>query len=178
MAILVVLHAAAAVLLIVAGAAKIARPSSAAGLFESLGLPVRPVSGGLTPSATTAAALFGVVELGLGTVALAAGGVPLAVSVGVFYVLLAAGAARAVRAGAADCGCFGTSDTPPTWLHVIANLALAAASFAVAGQRTPTELMADQPAGGVGFVLAVGLTAGLFLALFTAVPKTLHSRRR
>ncbi len=124
MAILVVLHAAAAVLLIVAGAAKIARPSSAAGLFESLGLPVRPVSGGLTPSATTAAALFGVVELGLGTVA------------------------------------------------------LAAASFAVAGQRTPTELMADQPAGGVGFVLAVGLAAGLFLALFTAVPKTLRSLRR
>ncbi len=67
------LHASAAVLLIVAGTAKIARPAPTADLLAALGLAARPA----------AAVAIGVVEAGVGATALALGGAVPAVAPGV-----------------------------------------------------------------------------------------------
>lgn len=164
------MHAAAAVLLVIGGAAKIARPGTAGDLFETLGLPptafVRFLTRGL-----------GLFEIGLGTGALAVGGTIPAAGVAFGYTVFAAATYVAMTEGASDCGCFGVRDVPPSWLHVLADLALALASFNAISRATPVEVMEDLPADGTGFVVVVGLIAGLFLAWFTVVPKALASRR-
>jgi len=166
------LHAAAAVLLLLAGAAKIARPPTTADLLFSLRVP----RFGL-PSGEALAIALGIVELIVGTVALAIGGPITAAIVGVFYVVFAAAVVRAMMVGATSCGCFGRAEAPPTRIHVAGNVGLAAVSFIAIGGATPLEVMDDQPAGGLGFVVLVGVLAGLFLVLFTALPEALAARR-
>lgn len=167
MDVLVALHSAAALLLLVAGMAKIVRPAPTGDLLTTLGL----------PGSDAAAAAVGVVEATVGVAALAFGGPVTAALVGAFYVAFGAVVLRAMRAGAVSCGCFGRVDAPPSWIHVIGNAALAAVSFAALAGDTPVEVMEDQPAAGVGFVLLVGVLTGLALVAFTALPEAMGARR-
>ncbi|MDW3217409.1 MAG: hypothetical protein R8F63_02240 [Acidimicrobiales bacterium] len=167
MDVLVALHSAAALLLLVAGVAKIVRPAPTGDLLATLGL----------PGSDAVAVGVGGVETVVGVVALAVGGPLTAALVGAFYVAFAGIVVRAMRAGAASCGCFGRVDAPPSWIHVIGNAALAAVSFAAIAGDAPVEVMEDQPAGGVGFVLVVGVLAGLALVAFTALPEAMGARR-
>ena len=166
------LYASAAVLLVIAGAVKTVRPATAAALIEDLGAPTGgPVTG------TRLALGLGVVEIALGVTALAGDvpGVPIAV--GGLYVVFAATVMRAMSLGTESCGCFGRVDAPPTWFHVVGNAALAACSFVAAAGRSPLEVMDDQPAAGLGFVLLIGVLAGLELILFTALPEAMEARK-
>ncbi len=162
---IVVAHSAAAVLLVISGAAKIAKPSSVEGLLGSLRIPAAR-----RLSAKPPVLALGMAEVGVGILALAIGGPPIAAGVGVLYVVFAVTALRAASVGVASCGCFGTFDTPPTWIHSVSNAALAGVSFLAIGLPAPVELMQDRAAAGIGFVLVVGLFASLLLGLFTAVP--------
>jgi hypothetical protein len=172
MEVAIALHAASAVLLLLAGVAKVARPSSTADLLFSLRMPRLGF-----PSGEAQAVALGVVEIGLGIAALAIGGAVTAGIVGVFYVGFAAAVVRALMVGAPSCGCFGRAESPPTRIHVAGNVSLAAVSFIAIGGTTPLEVMGDQVAGGVGFVVLVGVLAGLFLVLFTALPEAMAARR-
>jgi hypothetical protein len=166
------LHAAAAVLLLLAGAAKVARPSITVDLFFSLGMPrLRFLSG------EAQAVAIGVVEIGLGMAALAIGGPVTAGIVGVFYVGFAVAVVRALMVGATSCGCFGRAESPPTRIHVAGTIGLAVVSFIAIGGATPLEVMDNQPFEGLGFVVLVGVLAGLFLVLFTALPEAMAARR-
>ena len=166
------LHAAAAALLIVAGVAKLARPTATADLLLALGIPeIGPLG------SERAAGLLGLAEIVVGVAALGIGGGPLAAAVGGFYVVFALAVLRALAVGAGSCGCFGRVDAPPSWFHVVGNAALAAASFVTVGGDTPVEVMEDQPAGGAGFVVLVGVLAGLAMVLFTALPEALAARK-
>ena len=167
MDVVVLLHVAAALLLIVAGLAKILRPAPTAELLASFGL----------PEVTAAVVVIGVVESAVGVLALAVGGPLLAAATGTLYAGFIAVVGRSLATGAGSCGCFGRIDTPPSWIHVIGNAVFAVVSFVAAAGRTPTQAMAEQPANGAGFVLAAGVAAGLALAAFTAVPEALEARR-
>jgi hypothetical protein len=164
--VVVALHAAAALLLIVAGGAKIARPAPTTELLSALGLPERR-------SLTVA---IGVLESFVGLAALVVGGPLAAAATGVLYVGFVAVVWRAMAAGAVSCGCFGRVDAPPSWIHVAGNAALAVVSFAAIAGDAAVEVMDAQPAGGVGFVLLVGVIAGLALVAFTALPEALGAR--
>ena len=166
MDVVVVLHVAAALLLIVAGVAKTVRPVPTTGLFASFGLPEVPA----------AVVVIGVVEAAVGVSALVVGGPLLAVATGTLYVGFIVVVSRALATGAESCGCFGRVDSPPSWIHVLGNAVFAVASFVAAAGRTPAQVMADQPADGIGFVLASGVVAGLALVAFTAVPEALAAR--
>ena len=166
------LYASAAVLLVIAGAVKVIRPATTAALIEDLGAPVRgPLTG------PRLALALGVVEIVLGLAALVAEIPAVALAVGLLYLVFAVVVIRAMSLGATSCGCFGRVDAPPTWFHVIGNTALAACSFVAVAGRSPLEVMEDQPAGGVGFVLMIGVLAGLELVFFTALPEALEARR-
>lgn len=167
MDVVVALHAAAALLLVVAGLAKIVRPAPTTDLLSTLGLPQHPA---LTIG-------IGSLECVVGLSALAVGGPLAAAATGALYVGFVLVVWRAMGAGAASCGCFGRVDAPPSWIHIVGNLALAAVSFVAVGGDSPLEVMDDQPAGGVGFVLVVGVLAGLALVSFTALPEALGARR-
>lgn len=166
MDVVIVLHVAAALLLIVAGVAKIVRPVPTTDLLASLGLPEVPA----------AVVVIGVVESVVGVLALVVGGPLLAAATGALYVGFLAVVWRALVTGATTCGCFGRVNSPPSWLHVVGNAGFAVASFVAVAGKTPTQVMADQLASGIGFVLGAAVIAGLALVAFTAVPEALAAR--
>ena len=167
MDVVVALHAAAALLLLVAGLAKLIRPAPTTELLATLGLPERRV---------VTLAIGGIESLvGLG--ALAVGGPGPAVATGALYLGFVVVVWRAMAAGATSCGCFGRVDAPPSWIHIAGNAALAAVSFAAVAGDPAVDVMDGQPAGGLGFVLLVGVIAGLALVAFTALPEALGARR-
>ena len=166
------LYASAAVLLVIAGVVKVVRPANTVALLEDLGAPsLGPVDGRRLTFA------LGGFEIALGLAALITEVTELAIVVGGVYVVFATTVVRAMRLGAGSCGCFGRIDAPPSWWHIVGNLALAAGSIVAAGGRSPLEVMEDQPAGGLGFVVVVGVLAGLELIVFTAIPEAMDRRR-
>ena len=155
-------------LLVVAGVAKLWRP--APGAADLLGF----------RAPTPLVRLVGGSEAAVGVAALLVGG-PLAWAVGLIYASFAVIVLRAVLAEARSCGCFGRLDAPPSWIHVVGNLALAAASFAAAGAARPPaatamDSLVDSPAAGAALVLAIVVVAGLALVAFTALPEALGAR--
>lgn len=141
--------------LVVSGVAKIARPARSAATLQLLRLPgvaARPV---------------GVGEVLLGTGALC--GLPVAPLIAVAYVIFAGTAAVARRRGLADCGCFGTTNAPPTTLHVWVNLAAAVIAVAAmrSGEVSVISGMGERPGAGLLYLAAVGTGAALMTALYT-----------
>ena len=155
-------------LLVAAGAAKLSRPTQ--GVADLLGF----------RAPAPLVRLVGGSEVAIGVVALLVGG-PLAWAVGLIYVSFAVIVLRAVLVEARSCGCFGRLDAPPSWVHVGGNLALAAVSFAAAGEARPPaavimETLVDSPAAGVALALEIIVVAGLALVAFTALPEALGAR--
>ena len=169
MSVLSAIHASAAILLVVAGVAKLARPADGfAGLvgFRARPFFVRTLGGG---------------EVVAGAGALWLGGPVAASAVGLLYAAFALAVLRALLIGAESCGCFGRLDAPPSRVHVLGNLALAAVSFVAAGADTaPVQAIAqsisDRPAVGAALVAEIVLIAGLGLVAFTALPEALGAR--
>ena len=168
MSVVSAIHASAAVLLVLAGVAKLSRP--APGWADLLGFRAR----------TPVVRLVGASEAVAGVTALFLGGAA-AWAVGLLYAVFAAVVLRALLAGAGSCGCFGRLDAPPSRIHVLGNLVLAGVSFAAAGAPAPpipaiVQVMGDSPAVGAAQAVAVALLAGLILVSFTALPEALGAR--
>jgi hypothetical protein len=91
-----------------------------------------------------------------------------------------------LRHGAvSSCGCFGTPDTPATWLHAVINTFLAVSSAVIAVNEPGGNIVAvlrSQPLHGIPLLLAVGVGMWLVviafssLAQLTAVRRTLADR--
>ena len=168
MSVVSAIHASAAVLLVLAGAAKLSRP--APGWADLLGFRAR----------TPVVRLVGASEAAAGVAALFLGGAA-AWAVGLLYAVFAAVVLRALLAGAGSCGCFGRLDAPPSLIHVVGNLVLAAVSFAAAGAPSPpiqviVQATGDSPAVGAALAVVVVLLAALVLVSFTALPEALGAR--
>jgi hypothetical protein len=163
--------AAICALLALAGVAKLLRPA--------------PTAGALTaarwPSSLSLVRLLGAGEIALGIAAVATGHRVLAALVAVAYLAFAAFVAVALRVGSPvqSCGCFGETTTPPSRIHLIANVAMAGTAVAVTIGRVPSlrDVLSDQPATGLPFVLLVAVTVQLLLATLTDLPRALHAVR-
>ena len=168
MSVVSAIHASAAVLLVVAGVAKLSRPAQ--GWHDLLGFRAR----------TLVVRLAGASEAAVGVAALFLGGAA-AWTVGLLYAVFAAVVLRALLAGARSCGCFGRLDAPPSRIHVLGNLVLAGVSFAAAGAPAPpipamVQVMGDSPGVAAAQAVAAALLAGLILVSFTALPEALGAR--
>ncbi len=161
----------AAVLLVVAGAAKTVSPTATAGALRALGLPGRPLW----------VRIGGASEALLGAAALATGWVPLVLLVGASYLGFAGFVVAARRAGVpvASCGCLGRVDTPPHAVHVVGNLLCAGAALGAALTGSPAigSVLADQPMAGVPFVVLVGVGVGAATLAMAALPRALTAAR-
>jgi hypothetical protein len=150
--------AVAALLLVAAGLAKLARPSNTA---RALRVPAAVVRG-----AASAEAVLGVLALAR------AGGRVTAALVAFSYLAFACFVAVAMIQGRplATCGCFGEPDTPPTLLHVIIDAALAAgcAHAATTGTTAPRGLT----------LAAAVVPAYIAFVAMTALPRALAAGRR
>jgi hypothetical protein len=120
---------ASAVLLVAAGAAKVADPSRTAGALAALGWPP-------SPWLVRAGALA---ETVLGVATLVIGGRVLALLVATSYLGFALFVMAALRAKTpiGTCGCFARADTPPQPAHVTVDALLAAGAVAAAATDAP-----------------------------------------
>jgi hypothetical protein len=170
------LAAAAALLLALAGLAKVVTPAPA---VTTLRLAYPALRGMRTLRAVVRAG--GVAELAIGLAALTVGSRLTAVLLGCCYLVFAALAVRLVRRGQhAPCGCFGQPDSPIGIAHVVLNV------ICVGGAIAAT-LRPPGPAGGLfehgalpGVVGAaqVVLLAYLGFLSVTALPALAAERRR
>ncbi len=170
---LIGLYLIAAGLLVAAGLGKAIRPDDTARALAPLlpGSRARPPAQSLVRSVLRAAALA---ETALGVVALALPRPATAALVALSYLAFAGVVAYAHRRGGplSTCGCFGRPDTPPTVVHLLLNLALAAAAatFAVAAPHHGSLVtqLAHQPWDGLPLVFASGV--GLWLTFLALSP--------
>ncbi len=158
----------ASALLVLAGGAKAWRPDDTARALA----PLLPRSLRALRRARILVRAGALAEAALGFTALVLPHPVTAALVAASYAGFAAVVALARRRGGAlaTCGCFGRPDTPPTMVHLLLDLALAAAA-AVVAVAAPTSgtlfgLLERQPWGGLPLlaVSAVGLWLA-FLAL-------------
>jgi hypothetical protein len=153
--------AAAALVLCVAGAAKLRSPAGAARAITTLGLPgSRPLVRG-----------FGALEIVLGAWCLAAPGpIPAGVATSTFAAF--AVVSRALVSRRASCGCFGDGDLPASAAHVVLSALLGALCAASAlGAPRSLEWMLGRPPGLAGaLVIAAGGCAYAIVLAYTLLP--------
>ena len=156
-----------AVLLAVAGAAKVADPAATSAALQ----------GARLVSDRRLVRLLGVGEIALAVAVLGLGGSVPAALLAVSYAVFAGFAYRQSRQGE-GCGCFGVSDAPATRLHVAINV-LGAALAAGAALRPGSSLLAVFGDGVFQALLIAGVlllaAAALRLAL-TALPELAVAR--
>lgn len=149
----------AAIVVAIAGVAKLAKPEVTTEALRSAGIRVP----------TVVASLVGLVELVVGAVLIVWQSPAGAVVLGLLYVGFAAFSVRLLlsRGATASCGCFGQRDAPIGVEHIVVNLAVAAVVFDAAAGIGPQS---------VDPVAAAGATA-LLLVLLALVPSLRVTRR-
>lgn len=157
-------------LLGVAGVFKLLRPPTTQATLLSVGL----------PGSRWLAQAIGAAELAIGAGALlGVGGSALLVMAA--YLSFAGLVGVALRRGLtlASCGCFGHPDAAPTVTHLAVNLGAALAAGLAASAPLPglMAVLAEQPAGGLPFVLFTALTTYLLYLILTALPAALAATK-
>ena len=168
------LSAAAAVLLAVAGVAKLRTPGPAAGMIAGFWPRLSRAR------ARTAARSSGVVELGAGLAVLGFGGRGPAVALAVCFLVLTVVAIRLVRRpDAAPCGCFGAADADVGIGHVVLDAcAMAIASVAIVRPSGGVSTLFDGGTlSGVMVCAQAVLLAALGYLSITALPALVAARR-
>jgi len=148
-------YAAAAVLLVVAGAPKVLDPGPTHRVARQAGL----------PSSAAAVRLLGAAEVLVGAAALLLGGPLPALAVALAYLGFAAVVTRGlVRGDMESCGCFSGDDAPPSVLHIALDAGLAVSAVAVALAPAPSwpGIVVDDPAPGLVAGL-LGITVALLV---------------
>jgi hypothetical protein len=143
----------AALLLVLAGAAKVVDPSRTAGALAALGWPSSPWLVRLGAAA----------ELVLGSATLVVGGriLPLLVAASYLGFAVFVMAALQSKTPIATCSCFGQADTPPSPRHVVVDGLLAA--VAVAAAATDADGLLD--ASPLAWLVAVAVASYVLLTL-------------
>ena len=144
-----------AVLLVVAGTAKVAVPRPAAAALGALGVHV----------ADAAVRAGAALEVAVGVAALLTAAPWACAAVAASYAVLAVFLLAATRSGrVADCGCFGAQGRPPRVRQVVldALVAVGAALAVPAHADSAASQVAAHPVTGVAFVLVT--LAGALLA--------------
>lgn len=156
-----------AVLLAVAGAAKVTDPAATSAALQ----------GARLVSDRRLVRLLGAGEIVLAVAVLMLGGRLPAVLLAIAYAVFAAFAYRQARQGE-GCGCFGVSDAPATRLHVVVNVVAATLAAGAALRPAPSLLAVLGDGVFEALLIAVALllaAAALRLAL-TALPELAVAR--
>jgi len=150
--------AVAALVLVVAGVAKLRAPAPAAGALRELGL----------PAAAPAIRAFAVGEIALGMWALVDPSSAPAIALACCYAAFA-GLALLLAARRASCGCFGEDEFPASRFQALLSAVLAVACAAAA--VWPPSGLLDRPAGQAA-VLVVGIAASAYATVlaYTQLP--------
>lgn len=157
-----------AALLLAAGAAKLHRPAPTAKALADAGW----------SGSTVLVRGLGAVEVLVALAVLLLGGRLAATALLVAYLGVTAVAWRQRRSGA-DCGCFGASSAPVSWLHLAVNgvaVLVAAVAVAVPPAAAPAALVADGTWLTAAGVVALGAALVLVRAVLTHLPELQAAR--
>lgn len=164
------LVSAAALLLAVAGLAKLRQPAPIRSALAAAGIP-----GAQRLGAKVATRLSGAVELTVAAVALLVGGRIAAALVALAYLVLAGLSARmmSIESGQ-DCGCFAKPVAVSHW-HTAVNLScmLAGLIALAVPADSPISLLGQSPVTASAQLLAAAVLAYLAYLLMTALPELL-----
>ena len=158
----------AAALLALAGAQKLLDPTMTVGGLRALGVRSSPL---LVRAGSTA-------ELMLAAAAVSVDLPQLWFLVAASYLAFAVFVTVAMRRGTmiGSCGCFGREDTPPHAVHVVANVALAAAALGAATLDEAAVTFLAEGGAWSGALVALGsLAVYLLHAVYVQVPRTLRA---
>lgn len=148
--------------LAVAGIAKMISPRPTRQAMALIGLPI-PALG---------VRAMGLAEVALAVATVVFGGTILVALVGALHVGFALVVVALLRRpGGASCGCFGSLDTPISRGHLVANLVSAAVAFAALDAPGIASVLADQPGGGVAYLLLIATGAASAVAALTLLPR-------
>jgi hypothetical protein len=168
--------ATAALVLCLAGVAKVRAPATAVAALEEAGL-TGPVRWGW--AAAPLIRVFAALELMVGCAALTAGGAAAAVMAGAYAGF--AGLALVLARRASVCGCFGEHEAPATAWHSALSAALAALCGAAALIGEPRSLawqaLHRPPAAAGLLVLAACACAYATLLAYTELPASWRAWR-
>jgi Methylamine utilisation protein MauE len=125
---------------------------------------------------------LGVVELIVGTAALAGGGRFAAAALAILYLGFAGFLVRLrrVAGAAAPCGCAGTAIVASSHLHIAIDVlaAVTAAVMMARPVRSIRSVAAGLPFKGVGFVIGVATIAYISYLVVAFLPTTMAAYRR
>lgn len=150
-----------------AGIQKVADPKPTTGALAAAGL----------PSSRIVVVALGALELVTGLAGIAIGGPVPALLAGVLYSGFALFVLNALVRDLPihSCGCLGASDTPPSVIHVLVNVAAVATMLMAV--IDPVDLVAQVPSLGIGDTVALGLftvsTVYLLYGALTVLPLTI-----
>jgi len=155
----------AAALLVGAGFVKVRDPAPTSGALATASL----------PSGKVVVIMLGCVEIVAGLAALAVGGRITGLALAIIYAGFAVFTAVALTRGLPiqSCGCFGRSDTPPSWVHVAANTAVVGGAlwYAILDGPSLLAVVADQPLVGVPYLVFMAAGVGALYLLLTELPR-------
>ena len=141
----------ACIILGLSGVAKAGAPLPARRAIRAVGLEVP----------AWAVRALGVGEVALAIAAVFSPGPVLPIMVGMAYVAFAGFVMVLLRVSAdTSCGCFGSAETPPSRIHLVANLASAAAAFGAAGWDGLVATLEGR--AGVGVALMILVVVGTY----------------
>ncbi|HEX2154977.1 MAG TPA: MauE/DoxX family redox-associated membrane protein [Acidimicrobiia bacterium] len=159
----------AAALLVVSGGSKLWDPAPTRGALVSSGLPSGPWTAPALGIAEILAGLAGTLVGGWASLTVAA--IYLAFAGFVAYALLR-------KIPLQSCGCFGRTDTPPTWGHLVFNVVSAGAAVGVSVVNSaPFDLLADQPLWGLPYLGFVALGVWVVYLLLAELPQLAEAGR-
>ncbi|MEX1005220.1 MAG: MauE/DoxX family redox-associated membrane protein [Acidimicrobiia bacterium] len=154
-------------LLVLSGGSKLRDPEPTRGALGIAGL----------PSSRGVVTILAVGEIVVGAAALALTSPLVPAAVALFYAGFALFVVTALlrRLPLQSCGCFGTSDTPPGWIHVGVNVSAATTAVAVMADSGADlfGLLSAQPASGIPYVGFLGIGAALLALVLSDVPTVL-----
>ena len=156
-----------ALLLVISGTPKLINPSATRQALASLGLPS-------SPPAVRAIAVW---EILVGAAVIIVGGWVAALLLTLTYAAFAAFivAARLSPSRVSSCGCFGQEDSPPTTVHLVADLAGVAIGLVAAFASAPSfvDMAGDQPAAGIPMVIFIAVGTWLAYLVISVLPNLL-----
>jgi hypothetical protein len=148
-------------ILVVAGVEKARRPRPTAQALYAAGL----------PGSQAGVRALGAAEIVIGGAALIRPAPWSAAAVAMLYLVFAGVVTflLVARPGAASCGCTGSRETPPSWLHVGMNLAASCIAVGVAIVGAPSVANTVSTLGAAALPAAIGLaTAGWLVSVVVA----------
>ena len=153
--------------LVISGIAKILFPLPTKSALSTIGL----------PSTFSLVRFLGLIEILLGILGILVGGRYLPIITGALFAFFSVFILFALRNGqVTSCGCFGATRSPPSPIHLFANLIFMATSLLAIGVDGLSNILDEQPAKGIPFVIAILLGALATYLIMAFAPRLLGRR--